>query len=107
MYPDNVAAYLGNRGPMPDLNAIQAQLMQVNADIANGKYNLSNPSIADPRTIKSSWSDGVDVLQTPWIRADPQVHGAPLPSPAPLPAMPANSAIDTQQGIQAYNGRWM
>src|SRR5436190_11801901 len=64
MYPDNVIAYLGNRGPMPDLNSLQAQLMQVNMDISSGRYDLSNPSIADPRTIKSSWSDNIDVLQT-------------------------------------------
>lgn len=107
MYPDNVIAYLGNRGPMPDLNAMQTQLAQVNTDIASGRYNLPNPTIADPRTIKSSWSDGIDVLQTPWVVADPRVHGAPIPSPELLPVMNAGSAVDHQQGIQAYTGRWM
>ena len=107
MYPDNVIAYLGNRGPMPDLKALQGQLVQVKADVDSGKYNLPNPSIADPSMIKSRWTDGVDVFQTPWVVANPQIHGSPLPAPEPLPVGPANSAIDHQQGLQAYNGRWM
>ena len=107
MYPDNVIAYLGNRGPMPDLNAFQGQLMQVRADVNSGKYNLQNPSIADPSMITSRWTDGVDVMQTPWVAANPQIHGAPLPAPEPLPVGPANSAIDPQQGLHVYNGVWM
>ena len=107
MYPDNVVEYIGNRGPMPDLNALEGQLMQVKADVASGKYNLSNPSIADPSMIMSRWTDGVDVLQTPWVVADPRIHGAPLPPPAPLPVGLANSAINHQQGIQVYNGLGM
>lgn len=107
MYPDNVIAYLRNRGPMPDLNAFQGQLIKVKAEVDSGKYNLSNPSIADPGMITSRWTDEVDIFQTPWVAANPQIHGAPLPAPEPLPVGPANSAIDPQQGLQAYNRCWM
>jgi hypothetical protein len=106
-YPDSVNSYIANRGPMPDLNALQAQMIQINMDVAAGKYNLPNPSIANPSMIASSWSDNVDVLQTPWVVADPRIHGNPLSAPAPLPAMPASAEIDLSQGFQAYNGLWM
>lgn len=106
-YPSSLITYLANQGPMPDINALQAQLLQANTDIARGKYVLCNPSIADPRTIKSSWSDGIDYSQTPMVVADPKVHGLPLPPPEPLPVIPSNPMISVGSGLNAYNGRWM
>ena len=88
MQPEAMQAYRQNpANPMPDLHAMQAELARVNSNIANGMYNLPNPSIASPSDIVSQWSDNVDVSQTPWIKADAR-HGAPLPIPAPLMVAP-------------------
>lgn len=103
-YPDAVAAYLQGRGPMPDLNVMQAQLAKVNADFAAGAYNLENPSIANPATIISFWTDGVDVTKTPWIRADGR-YGVPLPVPEALGAVSAGFV--GQQELSNYNGIMM
>lgn len=102
MQPEAMQAYRQNRGPMPDLNAMQAQLAQVNANIANGVYNLPNPSIASPANIVSQWSDNVNVMDTPWIKADAR-HGAPLPVPA---ALPTQTAGVSGTGWGQYMG-WM
>jgi hypothetical protein len=104
-YPDAVNAYLQNRGPMPDLNAVQAQLAKVSVDVAAGVYNLPNPSIASPSTIISYWTDGVDVSQTPWVKADPR-YGAPLPPPEPLEPVPAGPS-GQQLELSGYNGIMM
>jgi hypothetical protein len=106
-YPSSLATYLENQGPMPDINALHTQLLQVNADIAAGKYYLSNPSIADPRHIKSFWSDGVDISQTPTVVADPKMYGYPLPPPAPLPVIPSSPMVAGGSGVHAYNGQWV
>jgi hypothetical protein len=93
MQPEAMQAYRLNpeTAPMPDLNAMQAKLAQVNTNIANGVYNLPNPSIASPADIVSRWSDNVNVMQTPWIKADAR-HGAPLPVPAALPTQPPSAS---------------
>jgi hypothetical protein len=105
MYPDAVNAYLQKQGPMPDLNAMQAQLVKVNADIAAGMYNLANPSIASPASIISHWTDGIDVTQIPWVKADPR-YGAPLPPPGPLGALSTGFA-GHQEELSIYNGIMM
>ncbi len=101
MYPDAVNAYLQRQGPMPDLNAMQAQLVKVNSDIAAGVYNLANPSIASPANIISHWTDGIDVTQIPWVKADAR-HGAPLPPPEPMGAISTGYA--GHQDLSVYNG---
>jgi hypothetical protein len=103
-YPDAVNAYLQNRGAMPDLSTMQAQLVKVNADVAGGVYNLANPSIASPTSIISHWTDGVDVTQTPWIRADAR-YGAPLPAPQLLGMV--STGLSGQQELSNYNGIMM
>lgn len=106
MQPEAMQAYRQNRGPMPDLNAMRAQLTQVNTNIANGMYNLPNPSIASPADIVSQWSDNVNVMDTPWIKADAR-HGAPLPVPAALPTLPAQTPnVSGTGGWGQYMG-WM
>ena len=104
MYPDAVNTYLQKQGPMPDLNAMQAQLVKVNADIAAGMYNLTNPSIASPTSIISHWTDGVDVTQIPWVKAD-ALYGAPLAAPEPLGAL--STGFAGQQELSVYNGIMM
>lgn len=97
--PPSLIAYMTGSGPAVNLNELQTNLYQVKADIASGMYNLHNPGIADPRTVVSSWSDGVDVLQTPWVIADPRIHGAPLPPPEALPAISTMVSNDLQHGF--------
>jgi len=104
MYPDAVNAYLQRQGPMPDLNAMQAQLVKVNSDIAAGMYTLANPSIASPANIISHWTDGIDVTQIPWVKADAR-HGAPLPPPKPMGA--TSTGFAGHQDLSVYNGIMM
>ena len=106
-YPAAMNAHIANRGPMPDLSALQTQMTQVNTGLTGGHFDLPNPIIADPRCIAKSWTDGIDVYQTPWVIADPRIHGAPLPPPEPLPVIPEASAINHANGTQVYNGLFM
>jgi hypothetical protein len=102
--PQEVITYLNNgvKGPMPDLTAFNAARQ---TNMAAVEPPLPNPGIADSSSVLSQVRyDGFNVLDTPWKMAGPE-HGAPLPCPEMLPAVPALPMDLYQPGMQGLVGQ--
>lgn len=90
--PDAMLRHVFHAGPTPDLVAMQQQLAQAKADVAAGKYIVENPEPADftnvvPLSIQY-FTPAIDISTIPLIKADPRIHGQPLPCPPMLPSFP-------------------
>jgi len=90
--PDAMLMHAFHGGPAPDLISMQQQLAQAQAYVAAGKHILENPEPADFKNItpvsKVYYTPVVDLTSIPLIKADPRIHGQPLPSPPMLPQVP-------------------
>jgi len=90
--PDAMLRHVFHGGPAPDLVSMQQQLAQARADVAAGKYVVENPEPADFTNVvpisKQYFTPAIDISTIPLIKADPKIHGQPLPCPPMLPSFP-------------------
>ena len=90
--PDAMLKHAFHGGPPPDLVSMQQQLAQAQAYVAAGKHILENPEPADFANVtpvsKTYYTPAIDLASIPLIKADPRIHGQPLPAPPMLPQLP-------------------